>query len=110
MKQYNLTDEQLQELRAQMRRKKREGAETQKDERRLITSKLSPSASFIRGIQVGGLLVGGVNTIAPGQFGVADWPLWVRLIIGGIFLVMALNYLMAQRGWMKASQITRAVP
>ena len=109
-KQYNLTDEQVQELRAHMRKKKREGAETQKDERELITNKLSPPASFIRGIQVGGLLVGGVNTIAPGQFGVADWPLWVRLIFGGIFLMTALNYLLTQRGWMRADALSVAAP
>lgn len=78
------------------------------DEHKLIAEKLSPLASFCRGLQVGALAVGGVNTIVPGQFGVADWPLWLRAVIGGAFLLLAVNYLLAQRGFMVAKRISQA--
>ena len=78
------------------------------DERKLIATKLSPIASFCRGLQVGALAVGGVNTIVPGQFGVADWPLWLRAIVGGVCLLLAVNYLLAQRGFMVAKRVSKA--
>ena len=79
-----------------------------KVERELIAWKLSPIASFCRGVQVGALFIGGVNTIIPGQFGVIDWPLWLRVVLGGACVLLAVNYLLAQRGYMIAKRISRA--
>ncbi len=79
-----------------------------KQERKRLDDRLATLPSFIRGLQVGALFIGGVNTIIPGQFGVIDWPLWLRVICGGIFLMIALNFLIAQRGFMVASARSRA--
>lgn len=77
-------------------------------ERQLIVGKLSPLPCFIRGVQVGALMIGGVNTIFPGQFGVVDWPLWVRVMLGGACVLLAVNYLLVQRGFMLAKRISKA--
>lgn len=79
-----------------------------KREKALIAAKLDPMASFIRGVQVGALMIGGVNTIVPGQFGVVDWPLWLRVVIGGACVLLAVNYLLAQRGFMVAKRMSKA--
>lgn len=68
---------------------------------------LSPLLCFIRGVQVGALCVGAANTIVPGQFGVIDWPLWLRVLIGGAFLVLAVHYLLRQRGLMVMQRLGR---
>ena len=77
-------------------------------EREMIAASLSPMATFIRGVQVGALVIGGVNTIFPGQFGVADWPLWMRLLTGGLCILVAVHFLLEQRGYMIAKRISKA--
>lgn len=86
----------------------RKGAKQMQQERAKIDAKLAPISCFTRGIHVGALTVGAVNTMIPGQFGVIDWPLWLRLLIGIVFLLLAVNYLLAQRGFMIAKRISRA--
>lgn len=95
----------LEQLRKQ---KDRALQQVKNSERALIDTKLAPLPSFIRGVQVGALFVGGANTIIPGQFGVIDWPLWLRVILGGACVLLAVNYLLAQRGFMIAKRISRA--
>ena len=77
-------------------------------ERALIALKLDPVITFYRGVQVGALMIGGVNTIIPGQFGVIDWPLWLRAVLGGAFILLAVHFLLAQRGFMIARRISKA--
>lgn len=77
-------------------------------ERQLIVGKLAPLPCFTRGVQVGALAIGGINTIIPGQFGVIDWPLWLRVVLGGALVLLAINYLLAQRGYMIAKRISKA--
>jgi hypothetical protein len=79
-----------------------------KRERLLINLKLDPMSAFIRGVQVGALMIGGINTIFPGQFGVVDWPLWLRVVLGGACILLAINYLLVQRGFMIAKRISKA--
>ena len=79
-----------------------------KREKLLIALKLDPLATFIRGVQVGALVIGGVNTIFPGQFGVVDWPLWLRMVLGSGCILLAINFLLAQRGFMLARRISKA--
>lgn len=68
---------------------------------------IAPLPSFIRGIQVGAFAVGAVNTAVPGQFGVVDWPLWLRLLIAFLFLAIAVNHVLCQRGNMLVSKVSR---
>jgi hypothetical protein len=77
-------------------------------ERERIALQLSPMTTFIRGVQVGALVIGGINTIFPGQFGVADWPLWMRLLTGGLCILVAVHFLLEQRGYMIAKRISKA--
>jgi hypothetical protein len=77
-------------------------------ERTLIALKLDPLSTFIRGVQVGALVIGGVNTIFPGQFGVVDWPLWLRAVLGGACVLLAIHFLLEQRGYMIARRISKA--
>ena len=79
-----------------------------KREKLLIALKLDPLATFIRGVQVGALMIGGVNTIFPGQFGVVDWPLWLRAVLGSACILMAVHFLLQQRGFMIARRISKA--
>jgi cytochrome c biogenesis protein CcdA len=76
-------------------------------EREMIATKLNPHATFIRGIQVGALVIGGINTMIPGQFGVADWPLWIRLLAGVALIVLAIHFLLEQRGYMIIKRISK---
>ena len=86
----------------------RKGEKQMQEERMKIDAKLAPISCFTRGVQVGALTIGAVNTMIPGQFGVIDWPMWLRLLIGVVFLLLAVNYLLAQRGFMVAKRISRA--
>lgn len=76
-------------------------------ERELIATKLHPHATFLRGIQVGALVIGGINTMIPGQFGVADWPLWIRLLAGVALIALAIHFLLEQRGYMIIKRISK---
>ena len=82
--------------------------QAQAAEREMIATKLSPLASFIRGVQVGALVIGGINTIIPGQFSVVDWPLWVRVVLGGACILGAIHFLLTQRGFMIIKRISKA--
>lgn len=79
-----------------------------KREKLMIDLKLDPMATFIRGVQVGALAIGGINTIFPGQFGVIDWPLWIRVVLGGALILLAIHFLLQQRGFMIARRISKA--
>lgn len=79
-----------------------------KREKLLIDLKLDPMSAFIRGVQVGALVIGGINTIIPGQFGVVDWPLWLRVVLGGMCVLLAIHFLLQQRGFMIARRISKA--
>lgn len=77
-------------------------------ERARLDSKLSPLASFCRGANVGAFTIGGLNVLIPDDFWGIDLPPWARVVVGGVFLVLALNYLIRQRGLMVAKRISRA--
>lgn len=77
-------------------------------EREMIATKLDPHSTFIRGIQVGALVIGGINTIFPGQFGVVDWPLWLRVVLGSGCILLAIHFLLEQRGLMIIKRISKA--
>lgn len=98
-------DEEAYRLHAQKRRALEQARAA---EREMIAASLSPMATFIRGVQVGALMIGGVNTIFPGQFGVVDWPLWLRAVLGSACILMAVHFLLQQRGFMIAKRISKA--
>lgn len=87
---------------------KRELEDALAKERELIATKLNPHATFIRGVQVGALVIGGVNTMIPGQFGVIDWAWWIRTPIGIALILMAIHFLLEQRGFMIIKRISKA--
>jgi hypothetical protein len=76
-------------------------------ERELVATKLNPHATFIRGIQVGALVIGGINTMIPGQFGVAEWAWWIRTPIGFALILLAIHFLLEQRGYMIIKRISK---
>ena len=88
--------------------KRRPLEQAQAAERALIALKLDPMSTFIRGVQVGALMIGGINTIFPGQFGVVDWPLWLRVVLGSACILVAIHFLLEQRGFMIARRISKA--
>jgi hypothetical protein len=77
-------------------------------ERELVATKLHPRATFIRGVQVGALVIGGINTMIPGQFGVVNWPLWIRLSAGFMLIMLAMHFLLEQRGYMIIKRISKS--
>ena len=103
----NLTDKDMEAYKLHDQ-KRRPLEQARAAERELIATKLSPLATFIRGVLVGALMIGGVNTIFPGQFGVVDWPLWLRAVLGSGCILLAIHFLLAQRGYMLARRISKA--
>jgi len=93
----------------QMREARRESGKKLDHELREIEDMVDPLPSFARGVQFGGLTVGALNTMAPGMFGVADWPQPVRMIVGLAFILLAVHFLIRQRGFMNAQKINRSV-
>ncbi len=77
-------------------------------ERKLLDGKLSTMPSFLRGLNVGAFTIGGLNVLIPEEFWGIDLPVWARFVVGGVFLMGALNYLLRQRGFMVAKRISRA--
>lgn len=105
-----MTDETLQERRdRQIREARQDSADHLDHELRNIENKIDPLPSFARGVQVGGLTVGALNTMMPGMFGVAEWPHSVRMIVGLVFLLLAAHFLLRQRGFMMAQRVNRSV-
>ncbi len=77
-------------------------------ERSRLNTKLATLPSFFRGVNVGALTIGGLNVLIPEEFWGIDLPVWARVVVGGVFLMGALNYLLRQRGLMAAKRISRA--
>lgn len=78
-------------------------------ELRHIENMIDPLPSFARGVQFGSLVIGGLNTMAPGMFGVAEWPLPIRMVVGLLCVTLAAHFLLRQRGFMIAQKINRSV-
>jgi hypothetical protein len=70
--------------------------------------KLATLPSFLRGVNVGAFTIGGLNVLIPEEFWGIDLPVWARFVVGGVFLLGALNYLLRQRGLMVAKRVSRA--
>jgi hypothetical protein len=77
-------------------------------ERKRLNDKLATLPSFLRGLNVGAFTIGGLSTLIPEEFWGLDLPPWARVVIGGVFLLGAANYLIRQRGFMIAKRISRA--
>lgn len=71
-------------------------------------NKVAPTPSFMRGVQVGAMVIGALNTAVPGQFGVVDWPLWLRLSCAAVMLLAATHFVLQQRGFSLAAR--RSLP
>lgn len=72
-----------------------------------IDEKLSPIASFCRGVLVGVLGLQALQLLTPDLLMVHDWPIWLRAVVGVVVLLGAVNYLMAQRGFMLMRRMAR---
>lgn len=75
--------------------------------KRQINKQLDPIHSFSRGALVGVCALQGLQLVTPDLMMVHAWPWWLRGIVGAVFLLMAANYVLRQRGLMLMQQMAR---
>jgi hypothetical protein len=73
--------------------------------RQQFVDQVAPTPSFLRGLKCGILFLGACNTLVPGQFGVVDWPLWVRALCATAMVLAGIHFLKQQKGYTVASRI-----
>ncbi len=69
-------------------------------------ARLTPAACFYRGTIVGLCALQGLQLWTPEIIDIYALPLWARMVAGSVFVLMAANYLIMQRGFMLIDRVS----
>lgn len=70
-------------------------------------ARLTPATCFYRGIIVGVCALQGLQLLTPDVAQIHLWPIWIRAVVGSVFILMAANYLIMQRGFMLIERVSQ---